>query len=458
MARPSVIAARAKLFVFGVVIGLALCTAIYAIAMIGLRPIFMHATVIYFLLRIRACPLKALWIVINIFINLSKRVGSRDAESLLYLAALFGAFPFGLYLALYHGWLDLSKISPPHEWVMFGGTYTESLVRSSQQLIAKYWFEGIPLSLVGAAILEVLHFAFQHVFQQIGVFGYSFLLFYLTCKLTHYVYIDFSKFIEMSYGGRPPTLYDWGIARLQVLVANVDVMKAPQVDPIRDNYEGRLSTLPRRKGERPTILGTAQRQVDQRAPLRMQGKFEQLMHEIVNRQFDGSMFPWPGHNIVAKKSSFLDSGLLAIRRNLDGQTDDDTSGSQDARGSFDTPDEFGGEAFHVRPDGSSLVVLQPNDIGIVINARYGERHPLATRKWAWRSFFHRYLGVRCPVPACAVLLYAPRDEGEFEVIREIIIAAVWNEANGELYPPSTNTYPSSLVRSPRFGNKVSAPR
>ncbi|KAI0105092.1 hypothetical protein GGR51DRAFT_203071 [Nemania sp. FL0031] len=40
-----------------------------------------------------------------------------------------------------------------------------------------------------------------------------------------------------------------------------------------------------------------------------------------------------------------------------------------------------------------------------------------------------------------MILYVPRHQGDYDVIREIIHAAVWHATEGRLYPLTADTYP-----------------
>ena len=65
-------------------------------------------------------------------------------------------------------------------------------------------------------------------------------------------------------------------------------------------------------------------------------------------------------------------------------------------------------------DGSLHLTLHPADARIVLEKRWGERHPLARGGWCTRF-----------VPSGFLMVYAPRNQGELEVVMEIIKAAVW---------------------------------
>lgn len=69
-----------------------------------------------------------------------------------------------------------------------------------------------------------------------------------------------------------------------------------------------------------------------------------------------------------------------------------------------------GEFVHVHPDGSSHVVLSPKDAQTVIDLGWGELHKLS--------------GVMGILPATYTMLYAPRDDAEFETWAAIIQGSV----------------------------------
>jgi hypothetical protein len=75
-----------------------------------------------------------------------------------------------------------------------------------------------------------------------------------------------------------------------------------------------------------------------------------------------------------------------------------------------------GEAAHVHGDRSVHLYLHPADARLVIERGWGERHRLS-RTWPW------YLGggeSRLGLGNTWIMLYGPRDEGEFEVVKRLI--------------------------------------
>jgi hypothetical protein len=90
-----------------------------------------------------------------------------------------------------------------------------------------------------------------------------------------------------------------------------------------------------------------------------------------------------------------------------------------------TNTRYHGEICHLHPgDGSMHLNLHPADIKTVVEAAWGERHPLVWENWL--------LNMISPVPAWRALVYCPRDEKEVEVIGEVIKAAAWWVGGGDV--------------------------
>jgi hypothetical protein len=68
------------------------------------------------------------------------------------------------------------------------------------------------------------------------------------------------------------------------------------------------------------------------------------------------------------------------------------------------------------------MTLHPGYLKKVIERGWGERHPLARE---WRNGLWVWVGrFWAPVPSGLVMLYAPRDKEELQVVEEITKAAV----------------------------------
>ncbi|KAI1325775.1 hypothetical protein F5Y16DRAFT_377147 [Xylariaceae sp. FL0255] len=247
---------------------------------------------------------------------------------------------------------------------------------------------------------------------------------------------QYTQYQARGPGGSPSTFEGWYVSNLRALCANVDKFTAlavPQMVPVAQR-RGRLNprTFPRREGERPSITGiTPQRQVNFLAPPNMPLQLQEVVNEFVQVT---------GQDRIEVVQSYLEPGLQALRRRIgDGVTPTDQAA---LRARFNTVDEFGGELFHVHLSEATVhASVHIDDARVIIENGWGERHPFATASWAWRMYWHWWKQIRLPVPLGLVILYAPRHQGEVNVIREVIRACVWNGTEGRLYPLNADTYP-----------------
>ncbi|KAI8625107.1 hypothetical protein F5Y19DRAFT_489974 [Xylariaceae sp. FL1651] len=264
------------------------------------------------------------------------------------------------------------------------------------------WFDGVAPKKI---IVSVYNFFFELLFSS-KLFWGIFVPAYIVQTIYDwaiFIYQDFFLlFKDLGLGGSGRSFYGYALARLRALAANVDVLSPPRIPQTASPYFGRLNVLQKREGVRPTILGvTPQRQVDFPAPPNMQLRLEQLMTEFVNDESEADH--------IEVRRSFLERGLVALRRRLTIPTDQH-GGPANPRAAFGTTDEFGGEIYHVHRDSSSHVTLHPADCRRVLEGGWGERHPFCTESWYWRLYFHWCLGIRLPVPAGLMILYAPRHQ------------------------------------------------
>ncbi|KAH9905116.1 hypothetical protein F4778DRAFT_779471 [Xylariomycetidae sp. FL2044] len=310
---------------------------------------------------------------------------------------------------------------------------------------AARWLQGVPawsflMSSAGAAHAYAWESAF---FFSFIVPGYCLLWVY---DWASYVYHDWwILFHDLGRGGSAPTLLGWALARIRAYAAGIDVLQRPRVDPMEDPYRGYLNTLPRRQGPRPTILGvTPQRQVDQRAPPNIQAILEEMAQEFVHAPTS------PNDDEIYVGVSYLEGiHCRAIRRRLKVPMNPVDQSALDARAAINTVDEYGGELSHFHRDGTSHVVLHPEDVRVVLHPEdvrvvlesgWGERHPFTTPSLWWRIYFNWWLGIRRAVPQGLVITYAPRHQGELDVLRQIVRAFVWYGTEGRIYPLDHSTY------------------
>ncbi|KAI0142657.1 hypothetical protein GGR57DRAFT_519760 [Xylariaceae sp. FL1272] len=248
----------------------------------------------------------------------------------------------------------------------------------------------------------------------------------------------FGLFYDLGRGASEPNFRGWALARFREWLAHVDIFTPQRTHPMADPYRGYLNALPLRGGDRPIIEGvTPQRQTNQRAPPNTMEILGRVMEEFVqNDELD---------HITIRKS-YLERGLMALRRTLTRSVPlDDDGGARNIADVRDTVDQFGGEIYHPHRDGTSHVVLHPEDARTVLEAGWGQRHPFTVQHqfWGrvWRFYWYKYMNYRLPVPEGLMILYAPRHDGDIEIIRQIIRAGVWNATAGRVNPLTAETYP-----------------
>lgn len=92
------------------------------------------------------------------------------------------------------------------------------------------------------------------------------------------------------------------------------------------------------------------------------------------------------------------------------------------------------------------MTLHPADAKLVLENGWGERHPLARGGWCRRF-----------VPREFVLIYAPRDEDEVEIMMRIVAASVWwvsgVDVNGDESGPRRRSADVAAVSKAMEGNE-----
>jgi len=211
-----------------------------------------------------------------------------------------------------------------------------------------------------------------------------------TCYLVHQ---DYCKFISLGPGGTPSTWLGFLKIKILSIFAIGNPYMPPPIPP--EIYLNRVaylskSELPPRKGARPIVQGIApHRQLDQRP---QPSVFANLKEKILNM---GDR--WPRR--LRHGTSCLEKhgpGLFALQP-------------------INQTNHCSGEICHAHPsDGSMHLTLHPADAAVAILRGWAERHPLSSGGWLARF-----------VPQGFVMVYAPRNEDEVEIVRKIVAAAVW---------------------------------
>ncbi|KAI0853371.1 hypothetical protein F5Y00DRAFT_224525 [Daldinia vernicosa] len=176
------------------------------------------------------------------------------------------------------------------------------------------------------------------------------------------------------------------------------------------NYSGDgPGQIPKRKGDRPTVptFVAPQRQTSDAAPPATVAAQKAFLAAVAAA--NASLFEVR----TSKLEGPLHQALwLRLPSPSSASADDDTTlRTRLGRGSD-------GEFAHVHGEGSVHVTLSPADAAAAIEAGWAERFGLAG--W-WGSRV---------VPWGFVMVYAPRDEGEFAVFRELVLAGARYVAEG----------------------------
>jgi hypothetical protein len=203
-----------------------------------------------------------------------------------------------------------------------------------------------------------------------------------------YIHNDYKAFLALGPGGTPSTPLGYLKIKLLSLICLRDPLRPIPVPPHFRPSRGYLSSLPTRSGQRPVIRGIApQRQQTQKSTSDVYKGVVRGMRALVAD---------PANHLLERTSCFEknSSGIFA---------------------STPITRTCGGEVCHVHPsDGSMHMTLHPADAKIMIESGWGERHPLARGGWCRRF-----------VPREFVLIYAPRNLDEVELVMRIVAAGIW---------------------------------
>jgi len=207
-------------------------------------------------------------------------------------------------------------------------------------------------------------------------------------------YFDYRAWYNLGAGGVPHNVVGW---------AMVTAVRPLKIDPhTLSGFEQAigqgsdvttLQGLPRREGERPNI-----------AP-----------HPIPHRQLTQVGSDATLSALVSAVDGIVrqQPGLIEFKTSRFETHNDAVWLSEPQKGNPDTLS--GGEVAHVHPsDGSMHVILSPSDAKLVMEAGWGELHPIAGYG---------------PLAPTYLMLYSPRDAADIAVIRRIIEAAVFYATN-----------------------------
>ena len=202
---------------------------------------------------------------------------------------------------------------------------------------------------------------------------------------------DYRAWIALGPGGLPQTFAGW-VATTRLRLRKRDPIETSLYRFFGDGRDDPsfIDTLPRRAGPRPRVAPwpIPHRQIDQFIGTESYQKLAALFDSAVE---DNSA-------IVEYRLSFYEKHNLAVTLR------DHKCGHAHAM--------LGqGEIAHIHPsDGSMHMIFTEADAKRVIEAGWGERHPLA--------------GVRPRLPTTYIYIYPPRDDVEVLIVESLLKAAI----------------------------------
>ncbi|KAK5132915.1 hypothetical protein LTR08_008361 [Meristemomyces frigidus] len=209
-----------------------------------------------------------------------------------------------------------------------------------------------------------------------------------------HLYHDYLAFLSLGPGGTPATITGFIRVKALSLACLRDPYQAPPIPERFKGSQGYLVDFPVRHAPRPVTRGIApHRQVTQRASKPIYDKLAQAIERMGHEHADDLEI---GTSCFEKHGTGLFSRAPAKRT-------------------------CQGEICHAHAsDGSMHMTLHPADAKTVLEAGWAERHPIARGGW-----FERF------VPGGFVMVYAPREEREVEVVMRVVEAAAWFVRGGD---------------------------
>ena len=209
---------------------------------------------------------------------------------------------------------------------------------------------------------------------------------YSVSYIIRLTYNDYQDFLSLGPGGTPSNVSGY----LRIKFLSFFKLRDPYKPIIHTEPTQIASTylmkLPKRQSPRPIVRGIAP-------------------HRQMNQRSSPQIF-----SVLSAKIK----GLASIPKN---QLGIGTSCfEKHSTGLFSLSPAFptcGGEVCHAHAsDGSMHMTLHPSDAATVLACGWGERHPLA--RGGWLSRF---------VPLNFIMVYAPRDAAEIDIVMKIVSAA-----------------------------------
>ncbi|KAK6380644.1 hypothetical protein LTS17_004844 [Exophiala oligosperma] len=222
--------------------------------------------------------------------------------------------------------------------------------------------------------------------------------------LLKFIKLDIQPFVSSKQGKALHTVSSIVSERFLKALSVSDPL-SPPASASAPASRGYLETLPRRTGPRPLVTGTSHpHQITQLSPT--EKKVADRVREVIS-------------DISAQYPSATYLGRSTFEPDISSPT------TLYARHRVFDETRYYGEILRAGGlDGSIQCTLHPHDVKTVIEKGWGQRHPLSTRLASW---IMRLTGETRAAPAAdsQVVLYAPRDQSDLDIIGQVVNAAVW---------------------------------
>ncbi|KAK2598458.1 hypothetical protein N8I77_011872 [Diaporthe amygdali] len=221
----------------------------------------------------------------------------------------------------------------------------------------------------------------------------------LSLPTASYALKSYRGYLALGPGGMPYNVFGWSLQGLLQLIAKWDTRTpAPFTKPANQKPYAphgttpflAASPLPKRQGDRPDVPGyvAPQRQVTQQGSEDTRARMTAFLEALAARNPGVLVLKPSGLEGVGTPALWLDPAV-ELPRYLRGVK---------------------GELVHVHPEASSHITVSLADA-----------EELTRKGWAER---HRLSGVGGAIPLSYVMVYAPRDEAEFEAWKGVVRAGL----------------------------------
>ncbi|KAL8994755.1 MAG: hypothetical protein Q9169_005365 [Polycauliona sp. 2 TL-2023] len=230
--------------------------------------------------------------------------------------------------------------------------------------------------------------------------------------LCRFVHRDYSDYLALGPGGTPSNFFGY----LRISYLRLFTLKDPFIPPLSTDTErpanGFLRELPTRPQPRPSVAGIApHRQTNQKPPAYLYQLLRIALYSLVGAN---SKLLRSGNSCFEKHGLALFLCLCPQCPDAECHTELLHSGPTHMNRTC----EDTGEICHLHPSDSSMhLTLHPSDAALVISQGWGERHPLAG--CAVLGIGGRLL------PEGFVMVYAPQQESQIGILKDIVRAAGW---------------------------------